>query len=50
VYVPPRNLSTDNSIMIALAGHAKKDTAEAPSHLASLVADGNLELGERVVK
>jgi N6-L-threonylcarbamoyladenine synthase len=45
VYVPPRNLSTDNSVMIALAGHAKKDTAEGASHLASLVANGNLELG-----
>ncbi len=47
VYVPPRNLSTDNSIMIALAGHALKDHAEAPSHLSSLVANGNLELGEK---
>lgn len=48
VYVPPRNLTTDNSVMIALAGHARKDTAEAPSHLASLVANGNLALGERI--
>ena len=48
IYLPPQNLSTDNSIMIALAGHAKKDTAEAPSHLSSLVADGNLELGHKV--
>lgn len=47
VYVPPRNLTTDNSVMIALAGHARKDAAEAPSHLASLTADGNFALGER---
>jgi N6-L-threonylcarbamoyladenine synthase len=46
VYVPPRNLSTDNSIMIALAGHAKKDMAEAPSHLTLLHANGNLALDE----
>ena len=45
VYVPPQKLSTDNSIMIALAGHAQKDKAEAPSHLASMHADGNLSLG-----
>jgi N6-L-threonylcarbamoyladenine synthase len=50
VYLPPRNLSTDNSIMIALAGHARKDAAESPSHLASLQADGNLALGEARVK
>jgi N6-L-threonylcarbamoyladenine synthase len=47
VYVPPRNLSTDNSVMIALAGHAKKDLAESPAHLISLVANGNLTLGEK---
>ncbi len=46
VYVPPRNLSTDNSVMIALAGHSKKDLAEAPSHLSLLHANGNLALGE----
>ena len=46
VYVPPRNLSTDNSVMIALAGHSKKDQAEAPSHLSLLHANGNLALGE----
>ncbi len=46
VYLPPRDLSTDNSIMIALAGHAEKDSAEAPSHLSTLAADGNLALGE----
>jgi len=46
VYVPPQNLSTDNSVMIALAGHSKKDDAEAPSHLTQLQANGNLSLGE----
>jgi N6-L-threonylcarbamoyladenine synthase len=44
VYLPPRNLSTDNSIMIALAGHAKKDTALTHNAVMGIVADGNLEL------
>lgn len=44
VYVPPHNLSTDNSVMIALAGHAQKDKAESGAHLEGLVADGNLSL------
>jgi N6-L-threonylcarbamoyladenine synthase len=45
VYLPPRNLSTDNSIMIALAGHARKDSALVHDAIMNIVADGNLELG-----
>ena len=44
LYMPPRNLSTDNSIMIALAGHARKDTAVPFSAELYLKANGNLEL------
>lgn len=44
VYLPPRNLSTDNSIMIALAGHARKDNALTYDRVMEIVADGNLEL------
>lgn len=44
LYLPPRNLSTDNSIMIALAGHARKDTAVPFSAELYLKANGNLEL------
>jgi N6-L-threonylcarbamoyladenine synthase len=45
VYLPPRNLSTDNSIMIALAGHARKDSALSHDRLMDMQADGNLALG-----
>jgi N6-L-threonylcarbamoyladenine synthase len=46
LYLPPRNLSTDNSIMIALTGHAQHRTAVQSNHFDSLHADGNLELRE----
>jgi N6-L-threonylcarbamoyladenine synthase len=46
VYLPPRNLSTDNSIMIALAGHAKHQTLPHPEIFPSIIAQGNLELGK----
>jgi len=38
LYLPDRTLSTDNAIMIALAGHAH---ADAPQSLETLKADGN---------
>lgn len=44
LYLPPRNLSTDNSIMIALTGHAKKETALLGDAMGVFKADGNLEL------
>ncbi len=47
VYLPPHNLSTDNSIMIALAGHAQYDQSAALGHLPSIIADGNLQLGAK---
>jgi N6-L-threonylcarbamoyladenine synthase len=45
LYLPPRNLSTDNSIMIALAGHAKYDHLTPQERLPNITANGNLELG-----
>ena len=44
VYFPPRTLSTDNSIMIALAGHAHASRARVYSNLTDLKADGNLSI------
>lgn len=44
VYFPPRTLSTDNSIMIALAGHAHAPRARVYSNLTDLKADGNLSI------
>lgn len=44
VYFPPRHLSTDNSIMIALAGHAHMHEART-SETFEVKADGNLSLG-----
>lgn len=44
VYVPPRHLSTDNSVMIALAGHARKDAALHGNDLTQIHAQGNLAL------
>lgn len=41
LYIPGANLSTDNSIMIALAGHAHADTALTPDSLADVRAEGN---------
>jgi len=48
LYLPDPKLSTDNSIMIALAGHARAALALAPNleALAPLVASGNRSLSE----
>jgi N6-L-threonylcarbamoyladenine synthase len=46
VYMPPRNLTTDNSIMIALAGHARKDCAITREQSESITACGNLSLAQ----
>lgn len=43
-YFPPPGLSTDNSIMIALAGHARQDSALTPRGTDVLRADGNKSL------
>ncbi len=48
LYFPPRNLSTDNSIMIALAGHAQHQNAVLGHDTDSLHANGNLELKSRI--
>ena len=42
VFFPPRKLSTDNSIMIALAGHMHAKEARSYAETTSIVADGNL--------
>jgi N6-L-threonylcarbamoyladenine synthase len=44
VYFPPRHLSTDNSVMIALAGHARVKDAKRHTEQAAIQADGNLSL------
>lgn len=44
LYFPPQNLSTDNSVMIALAGHAQAAHARTYEALTDLRADGNLSL------
>jgi len=44
VYFPQNKLSTDNSIMIALAGHAHKDHASTAGAIAYIKADGNRSL------
>lgn len=44
VYFPPRKLSTDNSIMIALAGHVHAKNAHTIEHTIDIKADGNLSL------
>jgi N6-L-threonylcarbamoyladenine synthase len=44
VYFPPRNLSTDNSVMIALAGHAHAKEAGTEESFSSVKADGNLSI------
>ncbi|MEM8896111.1 MAG: tRNA (adenosine(37)-N6)-threonylcarbamoyltransferase complex transferase subunit TsaD [Bacteroidota bacterium] len=41
VFFPPPGLSTDNSIMIALAGHAHAATALTPEGAKSIQAEGN---------
>jgi N6-L-threonylcarbamoyladenine synthase len=44
VYLPHRHLSTDNSVMIALAGHAQLATARTAGAIAFIRADGNRSL------
>jgi N6-L-threonylcarbamoyladenine synthase len=44
VYFPMSELSTDNSIMIALAGHARAQSAFAPRGASAIRADGNKSL------
>ncbi len=44
VYLPHRHLSTDNSVMIALAGHAQLATARTAGAIAYIRADGNRSL------
>ena len=44
IYLPHRNLSTDNSIMIALAGHAQVAGGRTGGALALMRADGNRSL------
>jgi N6-L-threonylcarbamoyladenine synthase len=44
VYFPQPKLSTDNSIMIALAGHARAASAFAPRGAGVIRADGNKSL------
>ncbi len=46
LYLPPRNLSTDNSVMIALAGHSRAREARTAMAFADTKADGNLSLSE----
>jgi len=43
-YFPAPGLSTDNSIMIALAGHARASAALAPGSTETIRADGNRSL------
>lgn len=44
VYFPQPSLTTDNSIMIALAGHARKDSALSPAGAKNISASGNLSI------
>lgn len=53
-YFPPPGLSTDNSVMIALAGHARKESALSPAGATALAAEGNkkhrrIPLGEQII-
>lgn len=43
-YFPPRHLSTDNSVMIALAGHAQAAHGLTSEVFANIKANGNLSL------
>lgn len=45
-YFPPAGLSTDNSIMIALAGHAKFNKSITPPETNSIIADGNFSIDD----
>ncbi len=50
VHLPEKSLSTDNSIMIALAGHARLKEALSPADfVATIRADGNRSLDNEVV-
>lgn len=44
IYLPKRNLSTDNSIMIALAGHAQIASARTAGAIGLITANGNRSL------
>jgi len=44
VYFPTPSLATDNSIMIALAGHARANGALSPAGATGIQADGNKSL------
>ena len=44
IYCPKRGLSTDNSIMIALAGHAEMHTARTAGAIPLIRAEGNRSL------
>jgi N6-L-threonylcarbamoyladenine synthase len=44
VYFPSPSLATDNSIMIALAGHARATSALSPGGATAIQADGNKSL------
>lgn len=44
IYLPHKNLSTDNSIMIALAGHAQFATARTAGAISLIHAEGNRSL------
>ncbi len=46
LYIPEPKLSTDNSIMIALAGHSRAKEALQPNELGSIRANGNRSLTE----
>jgi N6-L-threonylcarbamoyladenine synthase len=48
VYFPPRNLSTDNSIMIALAGHSRIASAHMYEAEDNIKADGNLSISNPI--
>jgi N6-L-threonylcarbamoyladenine synthase len=47
IYFPPRKLSTDNSIMIALAGHVHAMSAHTFEHTTDIKADGNLSIATK---
>lgn len=44
IYLPHRHLSTDNSVMIALAGHAQLASARTAGAIGLIRADGNRSL------
>lgn len=46
IYFPNPGLSTDNSVMIALAGHARTDRAANPAAAKLIKADGNKSIAE----